>query len=79
MKKIPKAPTEKAVKPTFEVLPPLLSYLHVMFICSCSEPTAYEIMKEPHRMVWHRGKMIRLHRDSFLEQLKNESKPVKSA
>ena len=71
----------KAVKekPTFDVLPPMLNYQHVMFICSCSEPTAYEIMKEGHRPIWRRGKMIRLHRDPFLEQLKNECKPAISA
>jgi hypothetical protein len=57
-------------------LPPLLSAKHVMYICSCSRPTAYEIMNQPHRVVWQNGKgtMKRLLRDTFLEQLEQECK-----
>lgn len=59
-------------------LPPLLSVKHVMFICSCSKPKAYEIMRQGHRIVWQKdkGDMLRLLRDPFLEQLANESKRV---
>lgn len=59
-------------------LPPLLSAKHIMFICSCSRPKAYEIMNQPHRIVWQqsKGEMKRLLRDSFLDQLTQECKTV---
>ncbi|UVI31177.1 helix-turn-helix domain-containing protein [Paenibacillus spongiae] len=57
-----------------EQYPPLLTAKHVAQICSCHINTAYEIMKQPHRPVWKQGKMVRLLRDDFLEQLKQESK-----
>lgn len=56
--------------------PPLLSAKHIMNILSCSRPTAYEIMKQPHRPVWKHGKTVRLHRDLFLTQLEQESTKV---
>lgn len=55
--------------------PPLLAARHIAEICSCCETTAYEIMQQPHRPVWKKGKMTRLHRDLFLKQLEEESKP----
>jgi len=78
MKKSVNPPTPK---PTFEILPPLLTTKHVMFIMSCSRPKAEEIMNQPHRQVWQErpGGIKRLHRDLFLEQLKNECKPAISA
>lgn len=78
MKNTTKQPTPK---PTFEVLPPYLTTKHVMFIMTCSRPKAEEIMKQPHRQIWQErpGGIIRLHRDTFLEQLKNECKPAISA
>jgi hypothetical protein len=60
-------------------LPPLLSAKHIMFICSCSRSKAYDIMFEPHRIVWRNGKNVRLLKEPFLNQLVEESKPVKSA
>lgn len=56
--------------------PPLLSAKHIMEICSVSRPTAYEIMKQPHRPRWKEGEGLglkRLHRDLFLQQLELES------
>ena len=54
--------------------PPLLTAEHVAHILSCHERTAYEIMQQPHRPLWKLGKMVRLHRDLFLEQLAEETK-----
>lgn len=56
--------------------PPLLSAKHIMHILSCSRSKAYEIMEQPHRLVWQSGKggTKRLHRDSFLAQLEQECK-----
>jgi len=56
--------------------PPLLTAKHVSEICSCHINTAYGIMRQSHRPVWKNGKMIRLHRDSFLQQLEQESKEL---
>lgn len=59
-------------------LPPLLSCKHVMYVLSCSRPKAEEIMNQPHRPLWQaefKG-IKRLHRDIFLEQLKQECKGV---
>lgn len=53
--------------------PELLGASDVAKICGCSRPTAYVIMNEPHRPQWRKGKMLRLHRDLFLEQLRQES------
>lgn len=58
-----------------EIYPPLLSAKHVAKICSCHITTAYEIMRQTHRPQWHKGRMIRLHRDAFLAQLAEESAP----
>lgn len=55
-------------------LPPLLTVKHVMWICGVSKPKATQIMSEPHRKIWKHGANRRIHRDSFLEQLANESK-----
>lgn len=55
--------------------PPLLTATHISEILSCHRTTAYEIMREPHRPVWRNGKKVRLHRDLFLKQLEEESKP----
>lgn len=57
-------------------LPPLLTTKHVMFVMSCSRPKAEQIMNQPHRPVWQEGPkgIKRLHRDIFLDQLKNECK-----
>lgn len=52
--------------------PPLLTAKHIAEICSCHITTAYEIMKQPQRPVWRNGKMVRMLRDEFLEQLKLE-------
>lgn len=57
-----------------EQYPPLLSVKHIMHIMSCSKTKAYDIMNEPHRLVWQQGKREtkRLYRDAFLEQLAQE-------
>lgn len=61
-------------------LPPLLSAKHIMFIFDCSRPKANAIMNEPHRPVWNPpggrkpGEILRLHRDTFLAQLEQESR-----
>ncbi|ANY67280.1 hypothetical protein BBD42_12960 [Paenibacillus sp. BIHB 4019] len=56
-----------------ENYPHLLAASHVSEICSCHLTTAYEIMKEPHRPRWQNGRKVRLHRDVFFEQIKEES------
>jgi len=57
-----------------EEYPPLLTAEHVAHILSCHVRTAYEVMRQPHRPRWQMGKMVRLVRDEFLQQLADESK-----
>lgn len=53
--------------------PPLLTAKHIAEICSCHITTAYNIMIQPNRPIWRNGKMVRMHRDLFFEQLAIES------
>lgn len=58
-----------------EKYPPLLTARHVSEIVGCHIKTAYAMFNDKRRPVWRQGRTVRMLRDEFLEQLKNEGRP----